>query len=275
MNENSSTVSYRITLVGSGNLATQLGKALAEAGHSIMQVYSHTLVHAQTLASFVGGEAVAEIEQIRDGADIYIFALKDAVLQQVATQLHSHLQSLRGGVGRSAIPAPLFVHTAGSMSIDTIPSCRKGVIYPMQTFSKARDVSFADIPIFVEAVQSADLDIIRSIAQSVSNRVYEMSSDDRKYLHLSAVFCCNFVNHCYRLGELLLQGHDIPFDVMLPLIDETARKVHELSPRDAQTGPAVRWDNNVMDRHTQLLEGLADMQSIYKLLSQSIHNDQL
>lgn len=256
----------RITFIGAGNLATHLSKALIHSGHTIAQVYSHTYANAELLGQLVSAEPVCDIADIRGGADVYIFAVKDAVLESLSQELYKRL---------SATETPLFIHTAGSMSIDTLPAPRRGVLYPMQTFSKSREVDFGIIPVFIEAKTSDDMAVVRALAESVSTKVYEMSSDDRKYLHLSAVFFCNFANHCYRLGESVLAQHQIPFDVMLPLIDETARKVHVLSPHQAQTGPAVRWDSNVIDRHIHLLEGLDDMQSIYKLLSQSIHNDQL
>ena len=144
---------------------------------------------------------------------------------------------------------------------------RYGVFYPMQTFSKERLVDFAEIPLFIEGDDPA----IRQLAESISRRVYELSTEARKYLHLSAVFACNFVNHCYALSAALLEQHGLPFDAMLPLIDETARKVHELHPHDAQTGPAVRYDENVIRMQTALLADNPELQQIYELLSLDIH----
>ena len=145
---------------------------------------------------------------------------------------------------------------------------RCGVLYPMQTFSMDREVDFREIPLFIEASDAASLQQIRALADSISQHVYELSTADRKYLHLAAVFACNFANHCYTLAADVLQKKGLPFDVMLPLVDETARKVHELHPTEAQTGPAVRGDQNVMQAQAALLDGKA--KEIYELLSQSI-----
>jgi predicted short-subunit dehydrogenase-like oxidoreductase (DUF2520 family) len=150
-------------------------------------------------------------------------------------------------------------------------SMHYGVFYPMQTFSKERQVDFLPIPVFLEASDDATLSLARTLAESISHHVYVLSSEDRKFLHLSAVFACNFANHCYALSAELLEKHGIPFDVMLPLIDETARKVHELHPLDAQTGPAVRYDENVIRMQSSLLSDSPALQEIYNLLSLNIH----
>ena len=141
----------------------------------------------------------------------------------------------------------------------------------MQTFSKQRIVDFKVISCFIEASDVLAKSILQQLCDSISDRVYELSSDNRKYLHLAAVFACNFVNHCYEISSGILNKNDIPFDVMLPLIDETAKKVHEMKPKDAQTGPAVRYDENVISRQMQLLNGTPLNKEIYQLMSKSIH----
>lgn len=159
------------------------------------------------------------------------------------------------------------------MSVDIFKGHAKhyGVLYPMQTFSKQRIVDFKVIPCFIEASDVSAKSILQQLCDSISDRVYELSSDNRKYLHLAAVFACNFVNHCYEISSGILNKNDIPFDVMLPLIDETAKKVHEMKPKDAQTGPAVRYDENVISRQMQLLNGTPLNKEIYQLMSKSIH----
>ena len=175
------------------------------------------------------------LEELPQDADVYIIAVKDSALQEVIQQLTKRLTADTGGV-----------------------------LYPMQTFSMDREVDFKEIPLFIEGKDAR----IRQLAESISNHVYELSTADRKYLHLAAVFACNFANHCYTLAADVLEKKGLPFDVMLPLVDETARKVHELHPKDAQTGPAVRGDQNVMQAQAALLEGTT--KEIYELLSQSI-----
>jgi len=146
-----------------------------------------------------------------------------------------------------------------------------GVFYPMQSFSKERLVDFAEIPTFIEANDAKAMGVIRLLAESVSERVRELSSDDRQYLHLAAVFACNFTNHCYAMAAEILEEHGMGFDVMLPLIDETARKVHQLHPLQAQTGPAVRYDENVIRHQAQLLQSHPVMKDLYERMSLHIH----
>lgn len=229
----------RIVVIGRGRLATNLLPALEKAGHEVVSVNSRTL------------------EGLPSVADIFIVSVKDSALQEVIAKATK---------GREQ---QLFVHTAGSMPMTVFEgyTSRYGVCYPMQTFSKERRVDFAEIPVFIEG----DDPLIRALAESVSRRVYELSTEDRKYLHLAAVFACNFANHCYALAAEVLERHGLSFDVMLPLIDETAQKVHETHPLAAQTGPAVRYDENVIGKHLQLLESLPTAQNIYRLMSQSIH----
>lgn len=254
----------KVVFIGAGNLATNLGKALFRAGHEIVQVYSRTEESARALADVLKCVYTTDLLEVVRSADIFIISVKDSALPAVA----SSLQTGREG--------QFFVHTAGSMPMDTLPFERCGVFYPMQTFSKNKKVDFSVIPCFVEAKDDNDLQLLKTLALTISDTVYELDSENRKYLHLAAVFCCNFANHCFGLGARLLQEHgNVPFSVMLPLIDETAAKLYSMSPREAQTGPAVRWDTNVMDKQLQLLADAPDMQKIYELFSKSIHDDQL
>ena len=250
----------KIVLIGAGNLATHLGKALHAAGHDMIQVFSRTMQSAETLASLLDAEPLTDMAQVRDDADVYIFSVKDSALEQLISQLC-------GGEKK------VFLHTAGSMPMSVFrgKALHYGVLYPMQTFSKQREVDFSIIPCFIEANDEFALKQIEGLAGQISHRVYQLSSEDRKYLHLSAVFACNFANHCYAASQELLQQHGIPFDVMLPLIDETAAKVHGMTPKEAQTGPAVRYDENVIGKQMQLLEKYPYFQKIYDCMSKSIH----
>lgn len=244
----------KIALIGRGRVATHLGKALLQAGHQLTSVNSRTL---------------AELPQ---HADIYIIAVKDSALQEVIEHLANRLQTstppFREGMGVGC--APLLLHTAGSMPLSVFDGYTRhgGVLYPMQTFSMEREVDFREIPLFIEASDAESLQQIRTLADGISQHVYELSTADRRYLHLAAVFACNFVNHCYTLAADVLAQKGLPFDVMLPLVDETARKVHELSPKAAQTGPAIRGDQNVMKAQAALLD--TPERTIYELLSKSI-----
>lgn len=250
-----------IVFIGAGNLATNLAKALYRKGFRIVQVYSRTEEAASALARQVEADYTADLEAVYPYAELYIVSLKDAAFVELLPRLVA---------GRKQA---LWVHTAGSIPMDVWQGHvdRYGVFYPMQTFSKQREVDFGQIPIFVESTSEADTLLLKGVAAVLSGKVYEATSEQRKSLHLAAVFVCNFTNHMYALAADWLAKYGLPFDVMLPLIDETARKVHQLAPRAAQTGPAVRYDGNVIDGHLQMLADEPEMEELYRLMSRSIH----
>ena len=250
----------RIALIGAGNVATHLGKAWQQAGCTVVQVYSRTEQSASELATCLCVPFVTSLDEVCTDADIYVVAVKDAVLQELIPVLVK---------GREAA---LFVHTAGSMPMAVWQGVapRHGVLYPMQTFSKARKVDFASVSFFVEANHQADKEVLKELAGALSPKVYEATSAQRTYLHMAAVFACNFANHMYTLSAQLLEKNGLPFDAMLPLIDETARKVHGLHPHDAQTGPAIRGDENVMGKHLAMLADEPEIKEIYRIISNSI-----
>ena len=251
----------RIVLIGAGNLATNLGKALHRAHHEVVQVYSRTEASAKALAWVLNCDYTTDVDDVAVEADVFVIAVKDAVLPSLAQKLMQ---------GREQ---QLLVHTAGSMPMDVLPTGRRGVFYPMQTFSKDKEVDFSVIPCFIEASHEEDKLLLLQMGKTISDTLYELDGESRKYLHLAAVFCCNFANHCFDLSAQLLKLHgNLPFSVMLPLISETANKLYTMTPRQAQTGPAVRWDTNVIEKQRMLLNDMPDLQRIYELLSQSIHN---
>lgn len=250
----------KIVFIGAGNLATRLSLAMQRVGMQIAQVYSRTEGSARALAGKLGCGWTDSLSAIKGDADLYIFSVKDAALQDVV----SKVASCKG----------MWVHTAGSMPMSVFEGRaeRYGVLYPLQTFSKEREVNFDTVPLFLEASTEQDAEYLRSVACALSENVRFLSSDKRRHLHLAAVFACNFTNHIYALAYKLLEEEGIPTDVLLPLIDETTAKIHAMPPSAAQTGPAVRYDENVIDRHFQMLDD-PDMKAIYRLLSQSIHKE--
>lgn len=249
-----------IVMVGAGNLATHLARALYECGYRIRQVYSRTEEAASELARQVEADYTTRVEALCPGTDIYICALKDDVLPMLIPRL------------TAVNPNALWLHTAGSIPMDVWDGYaeRYGVLYPLQTFSKHREVDFKQIPLFIEVKHEGDLGTIDYLAHRLTDKVFRVSSEGRKRLHLAAVFACNFTNHMYALAEELLDSYGLPFDVMLPLIDETTQKVHRLSPKQAQTGPAVRGDKKVMDAHRQMLADKPQLEHIYRHVSESI-----
>lgn len=251
-----------VVFVGAGNLATNLAKALYRNGFRIAQVYSRTEESAKMLAGQVEAAYTTDLAEVVPDAGLYIVSLKDAAFVQLLPDIVSGKEDA------------MWVHTAGSIPMQVWEGqvARYGVFYPMQTFSKQRTVDFREIPIFVESNSAEDLQFLKEVASVLSEKVYEATSEQRKSLHLAAVFACNFTNHMYAQAAKLLEKYQLKFDVMLPLIDETARKVHELEPRLAQTGPAVRYDGNVIGSHLQMLAGEPEMQEMYRMISESIHN---
>ena len=250
-----------IVFVGAGNLATHLAKALHAAGFPIRQVYSRTEESAVALAKAVDAEYTTDLAALQKYALLYIVSLKDEAFLRLLPDIVA---------GREKA---LWVHTAGSIPMSVWQEhglSHYGVFYPMQTFSKQREVDFKEVSLFVESNDPDDLQLLKAIAARLSSKVYEADSEQRKCLHLAAVFAGNFANHVYTLAAEPLQKYNLPFETMLPLIDETARKVHELPPRQAQTGPAVRGDQSVMESHLQMLADEPEMQELYRKMSESI-----
>lgn len=249
-------------MIGAGNVATVLGRALLGAGHDILQVYSRTGVSASRLAEELGASPVTDLGKVTPHADVYVVAVKDSVIAELVPRLCK---------GREE---KVFLHTAGSIPMGVFEgmALHYGVMYPMQTFSKDRPLDFGGVPCFIEWNDDLACETIGELARSVSGRVAPLNSESRKYLHLAAVFACNFVNHCYEISSEILARHGVPFDIMLPLIDETARKVHDIPPVDAQTGPAVRYDRNVIRMQADMLRDNPIFKQIYEAMSLSIHH---
>ncbi len=251
----------RISIVGAGNVATHLAMRLKQQGCDIFQVWSRTLTSAQTLATKTGAMATSDINELKGDVDVIFFCVKDSALRDVIS--HFNLET----------PA-LMVHTAGSMPISVFEghSQSYGVMYPLQTFSRERQIDFSTVPCFIEAVDEQSMERLKPVTHIVSNKVLQLDSANRKFLHLSAVFACNFANHCYELAREILSRANVSFDALLPLIDETASKVHDMQPLQAQTGPAVRYDLNVISKQLEELNDYPKAKEIYRVMTDSIHS---
>ena len=252
----------KTVIVGAGNVATHIAKTLAAHNCAPAQIWSRHADTAAVLAREVGSKAVARFEDIDTDADVYIISVADQALEGVIKDL---CRCCKQG---------FFVHTAGTMSMDLFEGeCNHyGVLYPMQTFSKDKALDFKKVPCFVEASDQMAYETIMQLANTLSDNVHRLEGKDRKWLHVAAVFACNFANACYTMAERILKEHGLDFDVMLPLVDETTAKLHSMSPVEAQTGPAARNDHNVMNRHMDMLKDNADMQAIYRMMSEIIMN---
>lgn len=229
-----------IIIIGQGNVATNLDYAFRKKGVACQMVSSR--------------EGLDQLPQ----ANVYIYAVKDEALASVVEQVKGREKSLH-------------LHTSGTMPITLFGSDKPhaGIFYPFQTFSKARVIEdFSTVPVFFEARGIDDISAVYSLALTITSHVYEATQHDRERLHVAGVYACNFTNLMYNMAAELLQHTHIPFSALLPLIDETAAKMHSLPPRDAQTGPARRGDVNVMAHHLELLDD--EKRKLYSILSDAI-----
>ena len=248
----------RISIIGSGNVATHLAAAFKNAGHKIVQVYSRDMQHAALLAYHVGAEAVDSLDNISAETDIFIISVNDDAIIGLTQIIAKH--------------QILLVHTSGATHIEALLAItmNAGVFYPLQTLSKNKEVDFLTVPLCIEGPDEEITAILEQLAQTISNKVYRINSAQRKVLHLAAVFACNFPNYLYGIAQRLLAVNNMDFAMLRPLILETAQKVQERIPVNVQTGPAVRNDRNTMDSHLQMLAAEPALQVIYSLLSQGI-----
>lgn len=249
----------KVVVIGAGNLATQLSLALCESGVKILQVYSRTKESAKELADKLDCSFTTSTKSIVLNADLYIFAVSDKALLPILREM--------------SLPIGPCVHTAGSIAADVFENYAEdyGVFYPLQTFSKQRKVDFTGIPICIESNDECLQAELFEFGNRISKRVHLINSEQRKRLHLAAVFACNFTNHMYSISQKLLNDKGIDFELLQPLIQETAQKILELDPISAQTGPAIRLDKAVMDSHEKQLMDSPDFQKLYSFVSESIY----
>lgn len=242
-----------IVLFGAGNVATHLFSALSTAeGYEVIQVYNH---QKERLEEFNDKVPVTSDFTEVFPADIYILALKDEAIPLLAEKL--------------LFKDALMLHTSGSTPLSVFESfSKKGILYPLQTFSKYKAVDFKAVPLCIEADNEQQLQEVKELAQVLSEKIFEISSEQRKALHLAAVFVSNFSNYMYRLGDEICRENDLSFEILHPLILETASKATSMAPADAQTGPAKRNDLNIIDSHLSLISG--ERKKIYQLLTESI-----
>ena len=255
-------MNMKVVMIGAGNVATHLSIALKKSGFTIIQIFSKTEQSASQLAKIVKTSWTTNLQSLNKEGDIYIFALKDSILSETLNKID--------------IPNALFVHTAGSINISVFASKSNphGVIYPLQTFSKSKEIDFNQVPLFIEGNNEETTNLLLSIAGKLSNKCFEIDSEKRLKLHLSAVFACNFANYMYTVADKIVKETELGFDILKPLIVETADKIRILSPKDAQTGPAVRLDTDVMEKHSKLLVNEPQLLELYTLISQEIYKNE-
>jgi predicted short-subunit dehydrogenase-like oxidoreductase (DUF2520 family) len=253
--------SFPISFIGTGNVAWHLAQKLEAAGHQIHEIYSRKATHAQALAMQLKvAQPLTELDFSASKAKIFIIAVSDDAIGEVVSKL-------------SLPPDALLVHTSGSQPLQSLSggsTTHIGVFYPLQTFSKEKDIDFEHIPICLEAVYPEDLKILKQVAGSISQNVQEISSEKRAILHIAAVFACNFTNYLWGVAEKILGEQQISLDILQPLITETLEKAMEIGPQKAQTGPAIRGDAATMQRHLAMLKNHKVYTEIYELMSHHI-----
>lgn len=259
------SASYHISFIGAGNVAWHLAPALENMGHFVNEVYTPDGKSAKKL---VGNLYNAKIKQSLDFSDsvsqIFILAVPDDAIQSIAQEIKLPEQSL-------------LVHTSGSKGLDVMEyssAAATGVFYPLQTFSKSKKLNFEEIPFLLESENKEALKILNSLAKSLSKNIQIVSSSQRKQMHLAAVFACNFTNHMMSISDKIMKNAHLDFSLLHPLVLETIKKALKHSPQSVQTGPAKRGDLETLDKHMGMLQSDANVQEIYRLISQNILDNQ-
>lgn len=245
-----------ITLIGSGNVATWMAQRLVQSARfPITQVFSRKLENARRLADMFQAEAIDDIKLLNPDNQIFIFALADSAYDEILPKIPFRM--------------PMAFTTSGTVSCQCLAPYAEhyGVIYPLQTFSKTQEMSELEVPLCLESDFSGDRkELLWELARELSPTCYEVSEEQRAHMHVAAVFACNFSNAMYGIAYDLLKENDLPFEMLLPLLRQTVRKVGEMPPAEAQTGPAVRRDFNVMQKQMESLEDKR-LREIYRLMS--------
>ena len=253
----------RITILGTGNVARHLAFAFSSVqGVEIVQIVGRDTTALKSLVkrlpkAWDRSPKTTDFSHVAD-ADVYLIAVSDDAIAEVS----GLLEDKKG----------LVVHTSGSVSMNVLSRHpRRGVFYPLQTFSRDRKVPMKSVPFCLEGHQDSDRNVLKYLAGQLSERVYDVDSRQRKALHLSAIFVNNFTNHLVYIGQDICQQKEMPFDILHPLIRETVDKMEELSPLEAQTGPARRGDAKTIENHLEQLKS-SDHKEVYSILSESILN---
>lgn len=247
----------RIVIIGTGNVATILGKRFLAAEHEIVQVWGRNRLHAEELADMLSASFTADLKHTDPSADLYVIAVSDTAIASVAAEL--------------SVNNKLVVHTAGAVSKDVLSACSKnyGVLYPLQSLRSELN-ELPDIPFLVDGNTEDDLTLITEFAGTLSNQVQQASDEQRLKLHLAAVMVSNFTNHLYALAKAYCLHEQVDFTMLLPLISAVADRLHEHEPAAVQTGPAMRNDQATIQKHLELLQTHPALKVMYTMFTESI-----
>ena len=243
----------KIVILGSGNVAFHLAKAFHQKKIPVAQIFGRNESDLKTIS--IQFNIPYSTEELVN-ADFYLIAVNDDSVQEISKQITEK--------------NCLVAHTSGSLPVDILKgNYRKASFYPLQTFSKSKDLNYSEIPFFLEAENKDDLEMMKNLVSKISSHIIESTYEKRKYIHLTAVFACNFVNHLFARAKEISDSQEIPFQYFLPLIEETTAKILTIDPKSAQTGPAVRNDKRVLELHEELLTEPEKLK-IYKTMNESI-----
>lgn len=243
----------KIVIIGSGNVAYHLAKALVAKALPVVQIFGRNEITLQEISQELN---IPYATQELTTADLYLISVKDDAIAEVSAMIKEE--------------NALVAHTSGSTSKDTlVGNYRKASFYPLQTFSKTRKLNYSKIPFFIDADTEEDKINLQKLAQKISKNTMFVDDEKKKYIHLTAVFSCNFVNHLFARAKEIADHQGIPFEYFLPLIDETVNKVHHFNPKNIQTGPAIRNDQKILSLHEQIIEN-EEQKKLYKIFNQSI-----
>lgn len=254
-------VSLPVSMIGAGNVAWHLAPALENAGYPVKEVYARDPDAASALIKrLYAARPVKDLDFSESPSRVFIMAVSDNAIEPISQEI--------------ILPdEALLIHTSGAVSMGSLSFAATehfGVFYPLQTFTRARNVDIESVPFCIEASTAAAREALLAMAGSLSRNVIEMDTENRKYLHLAAVFANNFTNHMMKISADILSAHAFPPDLLYPLLSETVNKLISIGPEDAQTGPARRRDYRTLDRHLKLLGENEELQKLYRLISQHI-----
>ncbi len=250
----------KISFIGSGNVATHLAKAFSKKGITVTQIYSQTCDNSETLAWQSNSKYICDLEELDLNVDLLFFAVKDDVIKELASKILEIKPTIK------------VVHTSGSVGLDVFGDAQNcGIFYPLQSFSKTKKIAIDEVPFLITSNNSELKNELIAFAKIISNKVYEYTDEQRKHLHIAAVFVNNFSNHLFALAQDYCEKHQLDYQLLMPLIHETITKIDAILPKDAQTGPAKRNDIEIIDKHLSILKNEDDkLFAIYKMLTDSI-----
>lgn len=252
----------KIVFIGSGNIAHFFAPLLHKKGHKIVQVYSRTITHGKELSQLVNAELTDDLNNISSEADVYFLAIKDDALQEVAQQLQ--------------FKCKMAIHCAGAVALDVIEniSDNRAVIWALYSVRKNDLPKISNVPLIVEANNETAWETALSLAGDISEKVLQADYRQREWLHLNAVLVNNFTNHLFSVAAEICKENDLPFDFLYPIIFQTVRQIENASPLESQTGPAIRHDEQTIQKHKQLLQAHPQWAKLYEAMTQSIQNNE-